>query len=114
MPVISALPAGFLLHRHVGARHPVTRPGSGVKVKFSSKNEQSLYFAQLLAAIPQTRTEKIAQLRRSVESGTYSVDAEQVAKKMLQEAFVKILTQGILPRSGPPWTITNVRDRRGC
>jgi anti-sigma28 factor (negative regulator of flagellin synthesis) len=47
---------------------------------------------QLLTPTPQTRADKIAQLRRAVESGTYWVSAEQIAEKMLRKSLVDMLT----------------------
>jgi anti-sigma28 factor (negative regulator of flagellin synthesis) len=46
----------------------------------------------LLALTPQTRADKIAQLRRAVESGTYCVSAEQIAEKMVRKSLVDTLT----------------------
>ncbi len=45
----------------------------------------------LLVPVPQTRADKITQLRRAVESGTYGVSAEQLAEKILREALVATL-----------------------
>jgi flagellar biosynthesis anti-sigma factor FlgM len=41
--------------------------------------------------LAEARQAKIAQLQRAVESGTYHVNAEQVAEKVLSEALVDIL-----------------------
>jgi anti-sigma28 factor (negative regulator of flagellin synthesis) len=44
---------------------------------------------RLSTLTPQTRTDKIAQLQRAMESGTYCVSAEQIAEKMLRETLVE-------------------------
>jgi len=45
-----------------------------------------------LESIPDIREEKVAQLKEQVENGTYEVDAEKVADKMLKEALLNDLT----------------------
>jgi anti-sigma28 factor (negative regulator of flagellin synthesis) len=47
--------------------------------------------ARLLAITLHTRADKIAQLRRDVESGAYCVSAEQIAEKIVREALVETL-----------------------
>ena len=44
-----------------------------------------------LSHLDEERQAKIAQLKRAVESGTYRVNAEQVAEKLLSEALVNTL-----------------------
>jgi anti-sigma28 factor (negative regulator of flagellin synthesis) len=56
-------------------------------VKFSGKNPKSQLMDQLFASILKTRTDRIAHLRRAVESVTYHVSAEQIAERMLREAL---------------------------
>jgi anti-sigma28 factor (negative regulator of flagellin synthesis) len=46
---------------------------------------------RLLTLTPQTRADKIAQLRRAVESATYRVSAEQIAEKMARATLVEAL-----------------------
>ena len=45
-----------------------------------------------LEQIPDVREEKVAELREQVESGTYEIDAEKIADKMLKEALLNDLT----------------------
>jgi negative regulator of flagellin synthesis FlgM len=45
-----------------------------------------------LESIPDIREEKVAQLKEQVENGTYEVDAEQVADKMIKESLLNDLT----------------------
>jgi anti-sigma28 factor (negative regulator of flagellin synthesis) len=65
------------------------------------KSQESQDLDPLLAAPPQTRADSIAQLRRAVESGTYSVSAEQIAETMLQEALLDWLTLDHMQRPRP-------------
>lgn len=58
---------------------------SADKVKVSGKTKG---FAELLAiasAQPDVRTEKVQQLKQAVDGGTYSVDAEKIAGKIIDE-----------------------------
>jgi anti-sigma28 factor (negative regulator of flagellin synthesis) len=45
----------------------------------------------VLAPTPQSRADKIAQLRHAVESGVYGVRAEQIAERMIREALAELL-----------------------
>jgi anti-sigma28 factor (negative regulator of flagellin synthesis) len=45
-----------------------------------------------LAPDPQTRADKVAQLRRAVANGDYCISPEQIAEKMVQEALAAIFT----------------------
>ena len=45
-----------------------------------------------LENIPDIREDKVAQLREQVENGTYEVDAEKVADKMLRDSLLNDLT----------------------
>ena len=40
-----------------------------------------------LEKIPETRADRIAELKNQIESGTYQVDAEKVADKMIRESL---------------------------
>ena len=75
------------LHCRVRLCCLVIRAGSEVAVKFSDKNPKSQLMDQLFASILKTRTDRIAHLRRAVESVTYHVSAEQIAERMLREAL---------------------------
>ena len=45
-----------------------------------------------LENIPDIREDKVAQLKEQVEKGTYEVDAEKVADKMLRDTLLNDLT----------------------
>jgi anti-sigma28 factor (negative regulator of flagellin synthesis) len=53
----------------------------------SSRPDSDLqHIDAVLTLTPQSRADKIAQLRHAVESGVYGVSAEQIAEKMIREA----------------------------
>jgi negative regulator of flagellin synthesis FlgM len=45
-----------------------------------------------LDAIPDIREDKVAQLKEQIENGTYEIDAEKIADKMLRESLLNDLT----------------------
>lgn len=44
-----------------------------------------------LEAIPDVREDKVAQLREQIENGTYEIDEEKIADKMLKDALLNDL-----------------------
>jgi flagellar biosynthesis anti-sigma factor FlgM len=62
--------------------------GDRVDLSPSSKMIKKIEAAALSA--PDTRAEKVAALKKKVESGTYQVDSNQVAGKMLKEFVVEL------------------------
>lgn len=45
-----------------------------------------------LKAIPDVREDKVAQLKEQIENGTYEIDAEKIADKMLKDALTNDFT----------------------
>jgi negative regulator of flagellin synthesis FlgM len=45
-----------------------------------------------LDALPDIREDKVAQLKEQVENGTYEIDAEKIADKMLKDTLLNNLT----------------------
>ena len=45
-----------------------------------------------LKSIPDVREDKVAELKAQIESGTYEIDAQKIADKMLKDALLKDLT----------------------
>jgi len=54
------------------------------QVVLSARAEEVARAREALQAVPETRSERVAELRRQVEAGTYHVPAEDVAEKMLK------------------------------
>ena len=44
-----------------------------------------------LEAIPDVREEKVAQLKEQIENGTYNMDEEKIAGKMIKDALLNDL-----------------------
>ena len=45
-----------------------------------------------LEAIPDVREDKVAQLKEQIENGTYEIDEEKIADKMLKDLLLNDLT----------------------
>ncbi len=45
-----------------------------------------------LEAIPDVREDKVAQLKEQIENGTYEIDEEKIADKMLKDSLFNDLT----------------------
>jgi negative regulator of flagellin synthesis FlgM len=44
-----------------------------------------------LEAVPDVREDKVAQLKEQIENGTYEIDAEKIADKMLKDSLLNDL-----------------------
>ena len=65
-------------------------------------------FSRSSKILPDVRQDKVAKLRKQIEQGSYKVDADRIAERMLEEALKDILyrtgknAQLIPPLSHPP------------
>ncbi len=58
------------------------------KAHFSREARECGRIQEILAQTPDIRAEKVAQLKMAVQQGTYEVNGEKVAEKMLEGYFV--------------------------
>jgi negative regulator of flagellin synthesis FlgM len=58
------------------------------KVEFSAQSREMQKVYDTLQTIPEVRTEKIAALKKSIEDGTYHVDNEDLAEKMIKASIL--------------------------
>ncbi len=63
-------------------------PASGDQITLSRGAGEMSRLIAAVNALSEVRTEKVETIRKSVESGTYSVRAEMVADKLLKEVIV--------------------------
>lgn len=57
----------------------------GDKVVFSEEVQEFTWAMKLAAQAKDIRLEKVCDLRKKIESGTYNIDGELVAEKILKE-----------------------------
>lgn len=60
-------------------------------VSLSGKTQDIRKVNAAMQAYPSNRTEKVADLKKSVEEGTYTVNAEKVAEKMAGNFLQEII-----------------------
>ena len=61
-------------------------PTESVKLSQAAKEIQKI--REIVEATPEIRTDKVGQLKREIEAGSYSVDADKVAERMLRESLI--------------------------
>ncbi len=57
-------------------------------VNLSHKAKDLQKAREAMEATPEIREEKVGQLRREIETGTYSVKRDEIATKMIQESLI--------------------------
>jgi anti-sigma28 factor (negative regulator of flagellin synthesis) len=82
----------------VALSQPATRSWAEMTERSSRTGRGPEPLDQLLAPSAATRADKIAQLRRAVQSDAYCVSAEQIAEKMVREVVVETLIEGLRRR----------------
>ena len=64
----------------------VSSPDAGSdRVELSPQSRDMKKIHEILATTPEVRTEKVAELKKAIEDGTYRVKTEDIADKMVQE-----------------------------
>lgn len=58
---------------------------SGDEANFSAEAQRMTSLQQAVAATPDIREDRVAQLRQSIQQGTYQVSDEQIAGAMLND-----------------------------
>ena len=98
MEITGKKPHGSLEHyiKNIDARQKLkpgvdpTAPGrqaEGDTVELSARARQAQAASQLVNSLPEVDEDKIAQFRKEIETGTYTIDAGKIAAAMLKEAF---------------------------
>ena len=58
------------------------------KVALSSEAKQIQEAKKLVDALPDIREDKVAEIRERIENGTYSVDSDKIAFRMIKESIL--------------------------
>jgi negative regulator of flagellin synthesis FlgM len=73
-----------------GAASDMARPvEDNVELSQSARDVQ--YANDMIKTIPDVREDKVAQLKSAIENGTYRIDSEKIAEKMLNESIINDL-----------------------
>lgn len=70
--------------RKVTGAKETARPTKGDGVVLSREAQQVLALKEKVAQAPEVRQQRVEELRKQVEAGTYRPDARQIADKMLK------------------------------
>ena len=60
------------------------------KVELSDTAREIRQIKNTLNEIPDVRESKVAELKTKIDNGTYNINGEEVAKKMVRESFLDI------------------------
>ena len=61
------------------------------RVELSARAKEMQEAKRIIGTIPDIREEKVAQIRKQIEEGTYQIDSKKIAEKMLTESFLNQL-----------------------
>lgn len=61
------------------------------KVDLSSRAKDIQQVRQILEDIPDVREDKVAELKRQIDNGTYQVNADKIAEKMVSESLIDLI-----------------------
>ena len=59
----------------------------GDRVSFSPQARELIKAQKALAALPDIREDKVAEIKARIEEGRYHIDSEGIAAKMIRENF---------------------------
>jgi len=65
----------------VGAK----KTGPGDQVDISSQSKEIADIMAAVSQLPDVREAKVAEIKKSVEAGTYSIDPNKIAEKILKD-----------------------------
>lgn len=88
----SILPAAYVNRASAmqkpGESHSTGSPAAGDQVSLSPQVRELHAARAAVAAMPEVREEKVAAIRAQIEAGSYVVDGEKIAGKMIEDALI--------------------------
>jgi negative regulator of flagellin synthesis FlgM len=76
--------------RNSAAEAPAKKPSvaqAGDRVSLSPQARELIKAQKALAALPDIREDKVAEIKTRIEEGRYRIDSEGIAAKMIRENF---------------------------
>jgi negative regulator of flagellin synthesis FlgM len=61
------------------------------RVDLSTKAKDIQQIKQIIDQTPDVRAEKVQEIKHQIETGSYNVNAEKVAEKMVSESLIDIM-----------------------
>ena len=68
-------------------REPAEEASGQDKVQISDRSREIARVRELVNAAPEVRSDKVAEMKEKLASGTYSVNGEQVAEAMMKSVI---------------------------
>lgn len=65
-------------------------PSPGEKVELSNNVKDLQYIKKAVDELPDVREDKVLDLKKQIQEGTYNVNGEKIAEKMLGESLLDI------------------------
>ncbi|MFC1591864.1 flagellar biosynthesis anti-sigma factor FlgM [Thermodesulfobacteriota bacterium] len=75
----------------VTKKNPENNRSHGDQVQLSAKARDFQRIKDALESAPETRDEKVVELKASIEKGTYKPDSQQTSSKLIQESLIDLL-----------------------
>ncbi len=66
-------------------------PHNSDQVQLSSRSKEFNRIKEVVENTPDERENKVAELKASIQDGSYSVDSEAVAQNMIQEHIIDLI-----------------------
>jgi negative regulator of flagellin synthesis FlgM len=64
---------------------PAKQPLPADKVDLSSRSREIADIMSSIDQLPDVRAQKVQEMKRAVDAGTYSIDPQKIAEKLLKE-----------------------------
>jgi negative regulator of flagellin synthesis FlgM len=76
---------------------PVDKPVTAAvapeeKVDLSTRSKDLLQIKKTVSQLPEIREDKIQELKTQVEQGTYNINGDKIAEKMIGESLIDIFS----------------------
>ena len=68
-----------------------SKPSSTDKVELSAESKEMQKIYEVLKSTPDVRAEKVSELKKQVQEGSYQVDSGAVAEKMIKESLLDLI-----------------------
>ena len=75
----------------VTKKPPENTGSEGDQVQLSAKAKEFQRIKDVLDKIPDARDEKVAQVRDSIDKGTYKADTKKTSENLIQESLIDLL-----------------------
>ena len=72
-------------------QEPDEKSSSTDKVELSAQSKEMQKIYDMVQLAPDVRAEKVASIKKSIQDGSYKVDSEAVADKMIKDSILELV-----------------------